>query len=886
MNQTDTEFPKSYDYNKVEKIIYSYWQEKHLFSPNVDDDKDPFTVIMPPPNVTGTLHYGHALTTAIEDALIRWNRMKGKSTLWLPGSDHAGIATQVVVEKMLMETQGLSRHEIGREKFLEHVWEWVEKYGGIIDEQFNSLGASCDWSRKSFTLDEGPSLAVRTTFVNLYNKGKIYRGEKIINWCPRCLTSLSDLEVKHTEEKGDLFYIKYNIVGSNETLTVATTRPETLFGDTAVAVNPLDERYSHLLQSKITIPLIDREVTIISDDAVELGFGTGALKVTPAHDINDFEIGLRHELDTINVMNPDGTLNEFSGKYEGKDRMVVRGESVTELQSLNLLEKIEPIVHSIGRCDRCDTIVEPLISKQWFLEMKPLAEPAIEAVNNGDIQIIPERFSKIYLNWMNNIRDWCISRQLWWGHRIPVWYCNFCDDMTASITDLETCSSCKSIDIYQDSDVLDTWFSSGLWTHSTLGWPNATKDLNKYYPTSVMETGYDILFFWVARMIMFGIENMGVSPFHTIYLHGLLRDETGAKMSKSKGNVLDPLDAIQKYGADALRFALTTGSTPGNDVRISENKLESGRNFCNKLWNSCRFINFLYSKTDTKTNLQIDEQKLNIEDIWILSRLNILIEDVNKLLEDYQLGEAERILHDYIWSDFCDWYIEMAKVRFTEGDKEIVSILIYIMDILLRLLHPFMPFITEELWHRIHFMKSSNTNIQSIMISEYPKSSIKIVGDDSKINIIIELIRGIRNVRSEFNIQGNEDLNIYLSTTNSNSLEIIDLEKSFIKNSTKINDILFTQVEDNDLSKSAKFVVADIIVTIPLTGLINMEKEIERLKKELLEVDSNINRLQNLLKSENFVNKAPEEVVESEQERLSQSQERKYQLEEILKSIT
>ena len=885
MNQNNTEFPKSYDYNKVEKLIYSYWQEKNLFSPDMDDDKDPFTVIMPPPNVTGTLHYGHALTTAIEDALIRWNRMKGKSTLWLPGSDHAGIATQVVVEKMLMETQGLSRHEIGREKFLEHVWEWVDKYGGIIDEQFNSLGASCDWSRKSFTLDDGPSLAVRTTFVNLYNKGRIYRGEKIINWCPRCLTSLSDLEVKHSEEKGDLYYIKYNVIGSNETLTVATTRPETLFGDTAVAVNPFDERYSHLLKSKIVIPLINKEVSIIADEAVELGFGTGALKVTPAHDINDFEIGIRHELDTVNIMNPDGTLNEFSGKYEGKDRMVVREEATFELKTLNLLEKIEPIIHSIGRCDRCDTIVEPLVSKQWFLEMKPLAEPAIQAVNNGDIKIIPERFSKIYLNWMNNIRDWCISRQLWWGHRIPVWYCNLCDGMTVSITDPESCSSCKSKDIYQDSDVLDTWFSSGLWTHSTLGWPNSTKDLNKFYPTSVMETGYDILFFWVARMIMFGIENMGVSPFHTIYLHGLLRDETGAKMSKSKGNVLDPLDAIQKYGADALRFALTTGSTPGNDVRISENKLESGRNFCNKIWNSCRFIDFLNSKTDGITNIDIDEQKLNIEDIWILSRLNILIQDVNKLLEDYQLGEAERVLHDYIWSDFCDWYIEMAKVRFSDGDEEVVSILIYIMDILLRLLHPFMPFITEELWHRIHSMKSTN-NIESIMISDYPQSSIKIVGDDSKINIIIELIRGIRNVRSEFNIQGNEDLNIYISTTNSNSLETINLEKSFIKNTTKVNDILFEKIEDNDLSKSVKFVVSDIIVTIPLSGLIDMQKEIGRLDKELSEVDKNINRLQNLLKSENFVNKAPEEVIEAENERLVQSEERKYQLQEILKSIT
>tara|TARA_B100000029_G_scaffold140406_2_gene135596 strand:- start:12873 stop:15533 length:2661 start_codon:yes stop_codon:yes gene_type:complete len=886
MNQTDNEFPKSYDYNKVEKIIYSYWQEKNLFSPDMDDNKDPFTVIMPPPNVTGTLHYGHALTTAIEDALIRWNRMKGKSTLWLPGSDHAGIATQVVVEKMLMDTQGVSRHEIGREKFLEHVWEWVDKYGGIIDEQFNSLGASCDWSRKSFTLDEGPSLAVRTTFVNLYNKGRIYRGEKIINWCPRCLTSLSDLEVKHSEEKGDLYYIRYKVVGRDETLTVATTRPETLFGDTAVAVNPFDERYSHLLESKIIIPLINKEVNIISDEAVELGFGTGALKVTPAHDINDFEIGLRHKLDTINVMNPDGTLNQFSGKYEGKDRMVVRKESVAELESLNLLDKIESIVHSIGRCDRCDTIVEPLISKQWFLEMKPLAEPAIKAVNNGDIRIIPERFTKIYLNWMNNIRDWCISRQLWWGHRIPVWYCNLCDNMTVSISAPEACSSCKSTDIYQDSDVLDTWFSSGLWTHSTLGWPNNTKDLNKFYPTSVMETGYDILFFWVARMIVFGIENMGVSPFHTIYLHGLLRDETGAKMSKSKGNVLDPLDAIQKYGADALRFALTTGSTPGNDVRISENKLESGRNFCNKIWNSCRFINFLYSKTDGSINFEIDEQNLKIEDIWILSRLSILIQDVNKLLEDYQLGEAERILHDYIWSDFCDWYIEMAKVRFAEGDKEIVSILIYIMDILLRLLHPFMPFITEELWHRIHSIKSKTNKITSIMISDYPQSSIEVIGDDSKINIVIELIRGIRNVRSEFNIQGNEDLNIYIDTTNSDSLEIINIEKSFIKNTTKINDILFTQISGTDPSKSIKFVVSDIIVTIPLSGLVNMEKEIERLNKELSEVDNNINRLQNLLKSENFVNKAPEEVVEAEQDRLNLSQERQYQLQEILKSIT
>jgi len=880
-----TEFPKSYNYNKVEKIIYSYWQEKNLFSPDVSDDKEPFTVIMPPPNVTGTLHYGHALTTAIEDALIRWNRMRGKSTLWLPGSDHAGIATQVVVEKMLMETQGLTRHDIGREKFLEHVWEWVEKYGGIIDDQFNSLGASCDWSRKSFTLDTGPSFAVRTTFVNLYNKGKIYRGEKIINWCPRCLTSLSDLEVRHAEENGKLYYIKYKVVGLDETLIVATTRPETLFGDTAVAVNPLDERYSHLLHNKIRIPLVNREVDIITDDAVELGFGTGVLKVTPAHDINDFEIGLRHQLDTINVMNPAGSLNEVTGKYSGMDRNIAREKIVKELESGNMLEKIEPLIHSIGRCDRCDTIVEPLISKQWFLEMKPLAAPAIKAVNDGEIQIIPDRFTKIYLNWMTNIRDWCISRQLWWGHRIPVWYCNYCEHMTVSIEDPQQCDSCKSTDIYQDSDVLDTWFSSGLWTHSTLGWPNNTKDLAKYYPTSVMETGYDILFFWVARMIMLGIENMGTSPFHTVYLHGLLRDETGAKMSKSKGNVLDPLDAIQKYGADALRFALTTGSTPGNDIRISENKLEAGRNFCNKIWNSCRFIDFLYTKCDSKLDLDLSNTQFTVEDSWILGRLNNLIIEVNKLLEDYQLGEAERILHDYIWNDFCDWYIEMAKVRFSNGDQRVVSILVYIMDFLLRLLHPFMPFVTEELWHRIQSIKNNNTLVQSIMISEYPQSSINIDKDDSKINVVIDLIRGIRNVRSEFNLHGIGDLTINLTTTNPDSLNIIEMEKNFIINSTKIQDILFQETSSNKISKSIKFLVSDLIVSISLSGLVDMEKEQDRLKKELFEVQSNIERLNKLLQSKNFINKAPEEVVESEQERLKLSKERKLQLEEIIESI-
>ena len=886
MSQSNlTEFPKSYDYNKVEKIIYSYWQEKNLFSPDVNDDKEPFTVIMPPPNVTGTLHYGHALTTAIEDALIRWNRMRGKSTLWLPGSDHAGIATQVVVEKMLMETLGLTRHEIGREKFLEHVWEWVEKYGGIIDDQFNSLGASCDWSRKSFTLDTGPSFAVRTTFVNLYNKGKIYRGEKIINWCPRCLTSLSDLEVRHSEENGKLYYIKYKLIDLDETLIVATTRPETLFGDTAVAVNPLDDRYSHLLHNKIRIPLVNREVDIITDDAVELGFGTGALKVTPAHDINDFEIGLRHQLDTINVMNPAGSLNEVTGKYSGMDRNIARERIVKELESGNMLEKIEPLIHSIGRCDRCDTIVEPLISKQWFLEMKPLAAPAIKAVNDGEIQIIPDRFTKIYLNWMTNIRDWCISRQLWWGHRIPVWYCNYCEHMTVSIEDPQQCGSCKSADIYQDSDVLDTWFSSGLWTHSTLGWPNDTKDLAKYYPTSVMETGYDILFFWVARMIMLGIENMGISPFHTVYLHGLLRDETGAKMSKSKGNVLDPLDAIQKYGADALRFALTTGSTPGNDIRISENKLEAGRNFCNKIWNSCRFIDFLHTKYSSKLDLDLSNTQFTVEDSWILGRLNALIIEVNKLLEDYQLGEAERILHDYIWNDFCDWYIEMAKVRFSNGDQRVVSILIYIMDFLLRLLHPFMPFVTEELWHRIQSIKNNNTLVQSIMISEYPQSSINIDKDDSSINVVIDLIRGIRNVRSEFNLHGTEDLTINITTPNPDSLNIIELEKNFIINSTKIQDILFQETSSNKISKSVKFLVSDLIVSISLSGLVDMEKELDRLKKELFEVHSNIERLNKLLQSDNFINKAPEEVVESEQERLQLSKERKLQLEEIIESI-
>ena len=649
--------------------MYKFWMDGGYFTPEIDHSKEPFVIIMPPPNVTGELHMGHALTDTLEDIMARWHRMCGEPTLWLPGTDHAGIATQVVVERALQDQDEVSRHQLGREQFEERVWEWVRKYGGIITEQIKRLGASCDWTRERFTLDPGPSRAVLTTFVNLYKKGLIYRGERIINWCTRCMTALSDLEVKHGDSEGELYHIRYRLQDSNRHLTVATTRPETLLGDTAVAVNPNDERYRDIIGKNVLLPVLGRLIPVIADEAVEMEFGTGALKVTPGHDATDFEVGQRHDLPIVNVMNLDGSLNQEAGPYAGQDRFAVRKGILQQLEQEDLLERTEPYTVALGRCDRCDTTVEPIVSMQWFVYIKPLAKPAIEAVEDGRIRIIPERFTKVYMNWMENIRDWTISRQLWWGHRIPVWYCEECERKTVVVEAPTQCEHCGSPKIWQDPDVLDTWFSSALWPHSTLGWPDDTDDLRYFYPTSVMETGYDILFFWVARMIMMGLENTGEIPFNRVYLHWLVRDPEGVKMSKSRGNVLDPLQLIDTYGADALRFALTTGTSPGNDTRPTADKLEAARNFSNKLWNISRFVVGLLEDADDLSGWSRVPTPRHREDRWILSRHNRVTEQVGKLMKEFQFGEAERELYDFTWSEFADWYIEMTKVRLRHGDK-------------------------------------------------------------------------------------------------------------------------------------------------------------------------------------------------------------------------
>ena len=710
---------------------------------------------MPPPNVTGELHLGHALMAALEDIMVRWHRMKGDPTLYLPGTDHAGIATQVVVERTLANDD-LTRHDLGRMAFVQRVWEWVDEYGGTIDEQLKRLGASCDWSRKRFTLDEGPSRAVRTTFVNLYKKGLIYRGERIINWCSRCATALSDLEVTHQEESAALYYVKYPLEDGSGSLTIATTRPETLLGDTAVAVNPADDRYRHLVGKTAVLPVLGRKLPIIADDAVDTEFGTGALKVTPGHDHNDFEIGERHGLPIVNIMNLDGDLNENAGHYEGRDRLGARAEIVKELERDGLLEKTEPYSHSVGHCERCDTVLEPLVSKQWYMKMAALAEPAIEAVEDGRIRIVPEHFAKVYFNWMQNIRDWPISRQLWWGHRIPVWQCDDCGSAIVEQDDPALCPECGSRSLTRDPDVLDTWFSSALWPHSTLGWPEETEDLEYFYPTSVLETGHDILFFWVARMIMMGLENRGEIPFHTVYLHGMVRDPEGVKMSKTKGNVMDPLEMIDLYGADALRFALTSGVAAGTDMRLNESKMEASRNFANKLWNATRFVLANLDRADLGVDWRETPEAEHLEDRWVLSRLNRVTAQLQDHLDRYQFGEAQRAIYDFLWGEYCDWYLEMAKVRLRGGSgPSPLPVLVFVLERVLRLLHPFMPFITEEIWQTLSELLPGQPGQEAaLIVAAYPEPDPAAYDQqaEEEIGAIIEIVRGVRNVRAEFRI--------------------------------------------------------------------------------------------------------------------------------------
>ncbi|MCD6391504.1 MAG: valine--tRNA ligase [Dehalococcoidia bacterium] len=877
------EIPKAYEPGKIEQKWYDFWFKQGYFTPKIDPNKKPFVIIMPPPNVTGELHLGHALTATLEDIMVRWHRMKGEPTLWLPGTDHAGIATQVVVEQQLAK-QGQTKEEIGRENFTKLTWEWVNKSQENIRRQHQLLGASCDWTREKFTLDEGPSKAVRTAFVRLYNKGLIYRGERMINWCPRCQTALSDLEVVHKDVMGHLYYIRYPLTQSEGFVTVATTRPETFLGDMAVAVNPEDERYKNLVGKSVSLPIIDKEIPIIADDAVDTSFGTGALKITPAHDPTDFEIAQKHNLPLVNIMNPDATMNENAGPYRGLERFACRDRVLADLKDKKLLEKIESYAHSVGHCSRCQTMVEPKVSLQWFVQTEPLAKAAIEVVKDGRIRIIPERFTKIYFDWMENIKDWCISRQLWWGHRIPVWYCQDCGKLTVSVDEPSACTHCSSKQIIQDPDVLDTWFSSALWTHSTLGWPEDTDDLRYFYPGSVMVTGYDILFFWVARMIMMGLEDTGEIPFHTVYLNGLIRDESGEKMSKLRGNVINPAEAISKCGVDALRFALTTGTSPGNDINLGTDKLESSRNFVNKLWNATRFIlrSLNEEGLEAQTIPTLPEQPQRIEDQWIDSQLNRLIKDVTELMEDFKFGEAEQQIYDFVWSKFCDWYVEIAKIRLRgQLTPSPLPFLVNTLEKSLRLLHPFMPFITEELWQNLKvrvlrpdITGGRNDNIKmpaSIMIAPYPLADERSFAPEAErvMDSAIEIIRSIRNARAQYKVKPGKwiEARIYTDELLSGLIN----EAHIIETLAKVRPlaILSRQKRESTKDKVQVLVLKEAEVVLPLAGMVDRLAEEKRLLKEGEEIKGRISQLKSRLRNNDFLSKAPPQVIEKEKQKLA-----------------
>jgi len=883
-----SEIPKAYESGKIEKKWYDFWLKQGYFSPKIDPKKKPFVIIMPPPNVTGELHLGHALTATLEDIMARWHRMKGSPTLWLPGTDHAGIATQVVVEQQLAK-QGQTKEEIGRENFTKLTWEWANKSRENIRYQHQLLGASCDWTRERFTLDEGPSKAVRTAFVRLYNKGLIYRGERMINWCPRCQTALSDLEVEHKDIVGHLYYVRYPLTENKGFVTVATTRPETFLGDTAVAVNPEDKRYKNLIGKSVTLPIINKEIPIIADDAVDTSFGTGALKITPAHDPTDFEVAQRHNLPLVNIMNPDATMNENAGPYQGLERFACRDKVLADLEDKKLLEKIEPYSHSVGHCGRCQTMIEPKVSLQWFVQTQPLAKAAIAAVKDGRVTILPERFAKIYFDWMVNIRDWCISRQLWWGHRIPVWYCQDCDKLTVSVDEPSACTHCGSKQIIQDPDVLDTWFSSALWPHSTLGWPDDTDDLHYFYPGSVMETGYDILFFWVARMIMMGLEDTGEIPFHTVYLHGLIRDESGEKMSKLRGNVINPAEAISKYSVDALRFALTTGTSPGNDINLGKSKLESSRNFVNKSWNATRFI--LRSLDAERLETQATElQPQRIEDQWIDSQLNRLVKNVTGLMEDFQFGEAEQQVYDFVWSKFCDWYIEIAKIRLhSQLTPSPLPFLVNTLEKSLRLLHPSMPFVTEELWQNLRQRLPDKDQMPaSIMIAPYPSADDKAFAPEAErvMDSVIEIIRSIRNVRAQYKVKPTRwiDARVYADEL----LSGLVTQANIIETLAKVQPltILGRQKREPAKDKALVLVLKEAEVVLPLAGMVDRLAEEQRLVKESEEIKGRIAQLEARLRDNAFLSKAPSQVIEREKQKLAMLEDKLKRLHQELSQLS
>ncbi len=855
---------KVYDPANVEDRTYKFWLDGGYFHATPDTGKPPYTIVIPPPNITGQLHMGHALDNTIQDILIRYKRMQGFEALWMPGTDHASIATEAKIVEA-MRAEGITKEDLGREKFLERAWEWKEVYGGRIVEQLKKLGSSCDWERERFTMDEGCSAAVREVFCNLYEKGLIYRGERLINWCPHCLTSISDAEVEYSEHDGHFWHIKYPIVGEDAHLEIATTRPETMLGDTALAVHPEDERYKKYVGKTVMLPLMNKEIPVVADSYVDMEFGTGVVKITPAHDPNDYEVGLRHDLPILNVMNEDASINASGGKYEGMERYAARKQIVADLETEGYLIKVEDHRHNVGGCYRCSTTVEPLMSRQWFVKMEPLAKPAINVVREGEIKFVPERFEKIYYHWMENIRDWCISRQLWWGHRIPAYYCDACGEMTVSREDVTTCSHCGSDKLRQDEDTLDTWFSSALWPFSTLGWPEKTAELKYFYPTDTLVTGYDIIFFWVARMIFSGVEQMDEIPFKTVFIHGIIRDSQGRKMSKSLGNGIDPLEVIALYGADALRFTLATGNSPGNDMRFSDEKVKSSRNFANKIWNATRFVLMNLPEDFSHTDLP---EELTVEDKWLLCKYNRLVGEVTEHLDAFELGMAVQKLYDFIWDIFCDWYIELTKSRISDGGEGATSaqrVLCYVLRGTMQLLHPFMPYITEEIWQALPHEG------ESIMTSPWPtvKSDMDFVAEEGEFEKVMDMIRGVRNRRAEMGIPHSKKATLHIETK---TPDIFTACEGFL---CRLASLTSVEVgEKFEVPGAVQIITAGGRGLIPMAELIDREKELARLEKERAAAQKDIDIISGKLGNPGFMAKAPEALVQAERQKLEKAQER------------
>ena len=876
------ELPKVYEPQQVESRIYQMWEDHDCFKGVEDSKKKPFSIVMPPPNVTGQLHMGHALDCTLQDILTRFKRMQGYAALWVPGTDHAGIATQIKVEEELRVKEGKTRYDLGREKFLERVWKWKDEYGNRIVQQQKKMGVSCDWSRARFTMDEGCSKAVRETFCELYDKGLIYKGSRIINWCPHCVTALSDAEVEYVDKPGHLWYIRYPLADGSGDIVVATTRPETMMGDTGVAVNPEDENFKHLIGKKCILPIMNREIPIVGDEYCEIGFGTGAVKMTPAHDPNDFEVGLRHNLEVIRVIADDGHINENGGPYNGMDRYECRKAIVKDLEEQGYLVKVEPYNHNVGTCYRCHNDVEPLISAQWFVKMEPLAKEALRVVNEGEVKFVPERFSKTYTNWMENCHDWCISRQLWWGHQIPAWTCDDCGHINVKREDPTVCEKCGSTHLTREEDVLDTWFSSALWPFSTLGWPEQTADLNYWYPTSVMVTGYDIIFFWVARMIFSGCEQMKKIPFHTVLIHGLVRDDKGRKMSKSLGNGIDPLEMAEKYGADALRFNLITGNSPGNDTRFYTEKCEAMRNFANKIWNASRFV---------MMNLTIDRyelpaaDKLEREDKWVLSKLNRLVKEVTENLDSFEIGVASAKVYDFIWDTYCDWYIELTKTRLngTDEDAKLTAqnVLCYVLVTLLKLLHPFMPFITEEIYQALPKCDGAEDILMTAQWPEYTET-LSFPAEESAMEAVMDLIRAIRARRAEMNVPPSKKAELMIVT---DQAEPYQQGLHFIQRLAYASNVTFPETAPADVTGLVSVVTHDATAYLPLSELVDLAAERERIAKELEKAKNGLRITEGKLANEKFVAHAPENVVNAEREKVAKYQELIAKLEESAKAM-